>query len=154
MSHRLWVRAPQGVMCLWILLLATAWTLRAWNCVGISPRGVFVPRRRLPPLQIAFVRERCAFNARRSDKIHLMGIEVDTHAHVRKEMQWIVSHMYVFHTKYIGLGIKSCCLLYGNWLFWNICKYYKTQPVLIQSIQPFLNHLRVSKLVGWGSECI
>jgi hypothetical protein len=26
----------------------------------------FVPRRRLPPLQIAFVRERCAFNARRT----------------------------------------------------------------------------------------
>jgi hypothetical protein len=61
-----WVRAPQGVMCLWILLLATAWTLRAWNCVGIFPRGYSFPRRRLVSLQIAFVRERCAFNARRT----------------------------------------------------------------------------------------
>ncbi len=33
---------------------------------GHFPRGHFFPRRRLPPLQIAFVRERCAFNARRT----------------------------------------------------------------------------------------
>jgi hypothetical protein len=33
---------------------------------GHFPRGKLFPRRRLPSLQIAFVRERCAFNARRT----------------------------------------------------------------------------------------
>jgi hypothetical protein len=33
---------------------------------GHFPRGYLFPRRRLPSLQIAFVRERCAFNARRT----------------------------------------------------------------------------------------
>jgi hypothetical protein len=103
-------------MCLWILLLATAWTLRALNCVGIFPRGHFFSRRRLPPLQIAFVRERCAFNARRTPTARAgartisiyWGLKLTQNAHVRKEMQRIVSHMYVIHMKYIGFGGKTC----------------------------------------------
>jgi hypothetical protein len=118
MSHKSWVRAPQGVMCLWILLLATAWTLRAWNCVGIFPRGHFFPRRRLPPLQIAFVRERCAFNARRTPTARTgartisieWGLKLTQNAHVRKEMQRTVSHMYVFHMKYIGFSARNVFL--------------------------------------------